>query len=488
MTTPVPAPGVAPVAAAASPGLLAAALKHQREPWHAHLSALQRPAQQQPDQSESRPVAARRVLGHVAGVSLDPQLVMTPLLVQPDTAHLFLTALKDTRARVGAVHEDDGSGRQRWVLRQVPEAPGEYNIVVCGGGPRDAALWFLSAPREGKDVDLWHRDDASGRQRWVFQQVGDSQYTLRLAGGKGDDRVFLGMDKSNTVRLYDSDDTSRTKWRLRALDDAADPAAGPAAPKGTHVPRAVVPRLTALTGLSESTVDIVLQLISLPENGQPKWWTNYGYIEFLGDGRGFTATIFGACSGTGDLAMILDELAKVPDRSDACDELLKYADVLKKKRGDDIKGIEPIKKIIKGLNDDAAWQEAVWAVYVKLYWRFAMDWADKKGEAAKRPGPKLALAVSRGFMVDTAINSGAEYNSLMYIVKRMKNPDAKDEVAWVKDFAETRKKILKSGYQDLDTSKTGDRCDLWLDLLKTNPSLHVPFRAFKGYWGDYTIK
>ncbi|NBU17041.1 MAG: hypothetical protein EBS48_08540, partial [Actinobacteria bacterium] len=258
----------------------------------------------------------------------------------------------------------------------------------------------------------------------------------------------------------------------------------------TRVPRETVPELVKLTGFREKDVDVVLQLISLPENSTPKWWTNYNYIEFLGDGRGFTATLFGACSGTGDLAMIFEELARITPRSAACDRLLDYLPALKKKRGDDIKGIEPIKKIIKELGDDAAWQRAVWKVYVKLYWRFAAAWADKSAECAGRPGPKLTLPLTRGFMVDTAINHGAEYSSFMDIVKRMPEParSSRDELVWFRAFADAREKMLRSGYQDLDTSRTGDRCRLWKDLAdQGNTHLRPPFKAYKGYWGSYTV-
>ena len=249
-------------------------------------------------------------------------------------------------------------------------------------------------------------------------------------------------------------------------------------------------QLSAHTSLpmTEKDVDVILQLISLPENSTPQWWTNYNYIEFLGDGRGFTVTLYGACSGTGDLAMIFDELAGISPRSAKCEELLAFRGALKKKRGDDITGIEPIKKIIRGLGEDSAWQQAVWKVYVKLYWRFALDWADKRGDGARRPGPVLRLPATRGFMVDTAINHGADFDSLMDVVKRMKDPRATDEVAWATDFAEARRKMLKSGYQDLDTSKSGDRCELWKPLFTGNPGLKPPFKAFKGYWGAYSIQ
>lgn len=475
---------------AQTPGAVPAAPAAPAAHWHAHLSAIAKPVAAPPAVAKPQPPAAAAAAAEpvvcpraVVGVSLDPRLLDVPVQLKPQSAQLYLSCAN--REAVDANHQDDGSGQQRWIIRPVKDAPGEYNILVSCA--QDS--WFLSVPAEGKAVDLWHVDDGSGRQRWVFRQVGDDLYTIRLVGGKADTRVFLGIDGNGTqVRLFEGEN-SKTRWSVAPLA-AATPSTRAETRPPSHIPRDVVPQLTKLTGMSERQLDVVLQLISLPENGMPRWYKNYNYIEFLGDGRGFTATLFGACSGTGDLAMIVDELAKIQPRSAACDELLTYRDVLKKKKGDDIKGIEPIKKIIKGLGEDAAWQQAVWKVYVKLYWQFAMDWADKTGKCAKRPGPPLSLAVTRGFMVDTAINHGAEYDSFMDIVKRMPEAarGAKDELVWFKAFADAREKMLKSGYQDLDTSKTGDRCRLWKDLAGSNTALATPFQAYAGYWGKYTIQ
>ncbi len=475
----------------------AAAVPNAAGPWHAHLSAIQRPAAataaaKVPAAADATPAATAAKGRVLLGSSLAPALLGGPVRLR-SARKTRLTCRDDS-----AVYGDDdnvAAAAEQWSVVPVDGEPGEYNIVALGCDK------FLSVPPQGPDVDLWHVDDCSGRQRWVFHQVGDDAFAIRVAGGKGDTRVFLGTDDSgDRIKLYSSDDNDKTRWTVRAVDSAPARPASPSRPQpqpqpaaaagGTRIPAAFVPRLTALTRLSEKDLDVVLQLISLPENGTPKWFEQYNYIEFLGDGRGFTVTLYGACSGTGDLAMIFDELAKISPRSKGCDELLTYLPALRKKRGDDIKGIEPIKKIIKNLGDDAAWRQAVWEVYVKLYWRFAMDWADKKGESAKRPGPPLTLPLTRGFMVDTSINHGANYDSLMDIVKRMPAAaqSSKDELVWFRAFADAREKMLKSGYQDLDTSKTGDRCKLWKDLAANgHTALRVPFKAFKGYWGDYTI-
>ena len=43
----------------------------------------------------------------------------------------------------------------------------------------------------------------------------------------------------------------------------------------------------------------------------------------------------------------------------------------------------------------------------------------------------------------------------------MGDRNAGDEGRWLKDFMESRYKLLKSGYQSLDTSGTGARARIW---------------------------
>jgi hypothetical protein len=184
--------------------------------------------------------------------------------------------------------------------------------------------------------------------------------------------------------------------------------------------------------------------------------------------------------------MIFDELASISPGH----PLVKYHALLKTKKGEDVRGLEPLLKLVPEAANDPAWRQAVWRVYVKLYWAFSSEFAEKRGECAKRPGPTLGLAVSRGFIVDTAINHGADMPSFNHILERMpaKLRDSKDELEWLTAFIDTRYTMLKSGYQHLDTSKTGDRCKLWKRLIdEQNYALRKPFEAYKGYWGTHTV-
>ena len=248
----------------------------------------------------------------------------------------------------------------------------------------------------------------------------------------------------------------------------------------THIPSEVLARLETI-GYGEHA-DTILSLISLPENSTTSWWTNYNFAKCLGDGRGWTVSLFGACSGTGDLLMILGELQKINPNHKLC----KYIRPMMNTFGDDITGLENLGKDIVYMGDDEEWQRAVWKVYIKLYWTFANDFASKTGTCENRPGPRMTLPVTRGFIVDTAINHGPDLMSLTPILRKMKNKSEPDELRWILDFCEARRQLLRAGYQSLDISGTGDRCVLWADIIRSN-NLHLkrPINCTNGYWGRY---
>ena len=252
----------------------------------------------------------------------------------------------------------------------------------------------------------------------------------------------------------------------------------------THIPEDAARDIMKVIGMTATQASATLQLICLAENGETEWWNHYGYIERLHDGRGYTTTIFGACSGTGDLAMILDELALIsPSHA-----LLQYRGALAKCKGERVTGIEGMLKDVPKLNNDQAWQRAVWKVYIKLYWTFAANFAAKRGACSNRPGPILTTPLAKGFMVDTSINHGADMESFKPVLDKMQCRADADEATWLHAFLTARKRILKSGFEDLDTSKTGDRCRLWdRELQAGKVDLQMPIKAYDGYWGHDMI-
>eukprot|EP00731_Ephydatia_muelleri_P022838 Em0015g421a len=236
-----------------------------------------------------------------------------------------------------------------------------------------------------------------------------------------------------------------------------------------YVPIDVGQRVSGLLSLTIVQVDTILSLISLPENSQIQWWKNYNYIKNLHDGRGYTVSIFGATSGTGDLVDVFDKLRK----RNSTHPLFRFYDTLKKKTG--------------RLGDDKHWRGAVWDVYVDEYWTFVAQFCNKTQGSKNRPGPVIKTPLVKGFIVDTAINHGPDLESFQVILNKMKNKNNGDEKEWFKDFAQARHDILESGFEDLDTSGTGDRCTLWLYLglgEQGNWELKRPIQPYAGYWAN----
>src|SRR4051794_11414803 len=82
---------------------------------------------------------------------------------------------------------------------------------------------------------------------------------------------------------------------------------------------ATIAATTALTGaVSAAAVDltdphkkdIAMQLVSSAENSSLDWRAQFGYIEDIGDGRGYTGGIVGFCSGTSDMLAVVEEYTK----------------------------------------------------------------------------------------------------------------------------------------------------------------------------------
>ncbi|MFD5116849.1 chitosanase [Streptomyces sp. NPDC058391] len=62
----------------------------------------------------------------------------------------------------------------------------------------------------------------------------------------------------------------------------------------------------ASAGLDElAKKEIAMRLVSSAENSSLDWKAQYGYIEDIGDGRGYTAGIVGFCTGCGDLLQVV---------------------------------------------------------------------------------------------------------------------------------------------------------------------------------------
>jgi hypothetical protein len=324
------------------------------------------------------------------------------------------------------------------------------------------------------------------------------------------------MDRAHLMRLAEQWVLVRDLLKNNASDDDLsnalrdlNPPAPPAPPvlSNPKIPHKAADAIGGIMGLDVEQIDTIMQLVALPENGTNRWWDFYNYIEYGDDAsiRGFTTTIFGATTGTGSLLKVFDALATIDPKH----PLLKYHAALRKAKGGSIKGLEGLAHVggdptkakakydaytpngrthldhIRGdlatlSNTDASWQLAVWTAFIELNWKSAADFCAKTGACATRPGPVLKTPLAKGFLVDMSLNHGdARYwkdaDTWTCVFKKMNITAKMSERAYLGELMAARHAVLRSGYAGLDWSNTGDRCLIWLDLLKKkNHALRRP--------------
>lgn len=90
---------------------------------------------------------------------------------------------------------DDGSGRQRWTIGVIPVESGpipryKFQIMLPGGTFR--SIKYLSTSANGSIVDLYDKDDGSGRQNWVMDVPDGVRLNVSISGGISNGRQVLG--------------------------------------------------------------------------------------------------------------------------------------------------------------------------------------------------------------------------------------------------------------------------------------------------------
>jgi chitosanase len=241
---------------------------------------------------------------------------------------------------------------------------------------------------------------------------------------------------------------------------------GPAAPLPTSTTEpgiAAVP--TSATGLTDpKRKEIALKLVSTAENSTLNWRSQYGYIEDIGDGRGYTAGIVGFCSGTSDmLALVTEYTRRKPDN-----KLARYLPALRTVDGSDSHaGLDP--------GFPAAWRAA------------AADPVFQKTQEDERDrmyfDPSVALATSDRLRAlgqfayyDAAVMHGMSglrsiRNAALKVAKTPKQGG--DEAAWLAAFLDARVKEMRTEEAHSDTSRvdTAQRVFLRNSNLDLNPPL-----------------
>lgn len=230
------------------------------------------------------------------------------------------------------------------------------------------------------------------------------------------------------------------------------------------------------TTSQESGVDhTIAEMISVFENGTPE--IQYGYVENLHDGRGYTAGRAGFCTGCGDLLTVVKTYtAQVPDNP-----LAKYLPALTTlaASGDDsTKGLDGFKSAWATAAYDATFRQVQDQVTDDLYGAPARKFAEDNGVRSA-----LGLAI----LEDTAVQQGTDNDPdglpamVQKTTARVGGTPASgiDETKWLQGFLDVRRATLENPTQ-ADTgevwSESVGRVDALRALLDAgNLDLTTPF-------------
>ncbi|MGY4715900.1 chitosanase [Bacillus amyloliquefaciens] len=230
------------------------------------------------------------------------------------------------------------------------------------------------------------------------------------------------------------------------------------------------------------------QLTSIFENGKTE--IQYGYVEALDDGRGYTCGRAGFTTATGDALEVVEVYTKaVPNN-----KLKKYLPELRrlaKDESDDISNLKGFASAWRSLGNDKAFRAAQDKVNDSLYYQPAMKRSENAG---------LKTALAKAVMYDTVIQHGdgddpdSFYALIKRTIKKMGGSpkDGIDEKKWLNKFLDVRYDDLMNP-SDEDTQdewrESVARVDVFRDIVKEkNYNLNGPIHVRSSEYGNFTIQ
>lgn len=205
----------------------------------------------------------------------------------------------------------------------------------------------------------------------------------------------------------------------------------------------------------------------------------YGYIENIDDGRGFTCGRAGFTTATGDAVQVVELYTKAKSHNPLANFLPELRR-LAKEESDDTDGLSGFEKAWKTAAEDSVCRAAQDEVVDKLYYTPSAKRADDAG---------LNTALSRAVLYDTIIQHGEGDDpdglpALMNSTEKKMGGTPKtgiDEKEWLASFLKVRREDLENPHNK-DTQdgwrESVDRCDAFSSILESgNFDLHGPIHV-----------
>ncbi len=269
------------------------------------------------------------------------------------------TPLKDLRLN----HVEDGLLAVSNLLDQLVDA---VNALIVGKSPVAAAMIAggTTAGRPVPALDAIYRDHDLGSviygtgTAWVYEDgtpvggTGGSNAPLNFTAVTQPDNSILcswnAVANATSYKLYETQSsggvsgataltattTTRTPGTLRTYDYWVTALVSGVESAGSNHGSATLP-YTAASGtggggggtgtLGVDSIywtyfeEMTYEITSTAENSRKDWYSTavYGYIEDIGDNRGYTAGIVGFCSGTGDMLAMIQHYVAIKPTSNA---------------------------------------------------------------------------------------------------------------------------------------------------------------------------
>jgi chitosanase len=226
--------------------------------------------------------------------------------------------------------------------------------------------------------------------------------------------------------------------------------------------------------------DVAMQLVSSAENSSLDWRAQYGYLEDIGDDRGYTGGLVGFTSGTGDmLRLVEDYTAAEPENP-----LAAFLPALRTVDGSashDGLGA-PFESAWAEAASDPAFQKAQDHLVDTMYFGPAVLRAKKDGLGALGQFIYYDAMVMHGPGSDHASFGGIRAAAM----KKAETPaEGGDETAYLNAFLDQRVKVMKEEAAHDDVSRVSTEQRLFLQ--RGDLSLTPPLR-WKTYGDPYEIR
>ena len=333
----------------------------------------------------------------------------------------------------------------------------------------------LGATQSVNRVKLnWERAYASGYR--IQTSADAASWTDLYATGNGDGGIddLKGLDGGGRyLRVLALQRGTTYGYSLREVQVYGP---GPAAPRVPQTEAGfTVP--AAAAGLTDpKRKEIALQLVSTAENSTLNWRGQYGYIEDIGDGRGYTGGIVGFCSGTSDMLALVTEYTR--RKSD--NQLARFLPALRTVDGSDSHaGLDPgFTAAWRAAAADPVFQKAQEDERDRLYFDPAVTLARTDGLRALGQFVYYDAAVMHGMSGLRNIRTDA--------TRAAKTPrQGGDEIAWLTAFLDARVREMRTEEAHSDTTRVDTAQRIFLKYR--NLDLNAPL-TWSVYGDKFSVK